>query len=154
MGRRGRHDILGGLHFTVLAREFLLFAGLAGSFAVAFLFSLATFFTCLRERVSERRQKIEKRGALSIRELTVAVRLAFCRGCAWLGVMGTAGYFAIRGPNTRGGGVDGSLQDEAALLALPNDSFAVCGKLSDMERLGVPVKVYMVWSGGRYPSST
>lgn len=154
-GGEGGPDILGGLHFTVLAREFLLFAGLAGSFAVAFLFSLATFFTCLRGRVSERRQKIEKkRGALSIRELTVAVRLAFCRGCAWLGVMGTAGYFAIRGPNTRGGGVDGSLQDEAALLALPNDSFAVCGKLSDMERLGVPVKVYMVWSGGRYPSST
>lgn len=53
MGRRGGHDILGGLHFTVLAREFLLFAGLAGSFAVAFLFSLATFFTCLRERVSK-----------------------------------------------------------------------------------------------------
>lgn len=84
----------------------------------------------------------------------VAVRLAFCRGCAWLGVMGTAGYFAIRGPKTRGGGVDGSLQDEAALLTLPNESFAVCGKLSDMWRWGVPVKVYMVWSGGRYPSST
>lgn len=99
-------------------------------------------------------EREKKGGALSIRELTVAVRLAFCRGCAWLGVMGTAGYFAIRGPNTRGGGVDGSLQDEAALLALPNDSFAVCGKLSDMERLGVPVKVYMVCSGGRYPSST
>lgn len=62
--RRGGHDLLGGLHFTVLAREFLLFAGLAGSFAVAFLFSLATFFTCLRGRVSERRQTIEKKGAL------------------------------------------------------------------------------------------
>lgn len=44
--------------------------------------------------------------------LTVAVRLAFCRGTTWLGVMGTAGNFI-------GGGVAGprdTLQEDVSLL--------------------------------------
>lgn len=47
-----------------------------------------------------------------IDRLTTPVRLAFCRGTTWLGVMGTAGNFI-------GGGVAGprdTLQEDVSLL--------------------------------------
>lgn len=59
-------------------------------------------------------------------ELTVAVRLAFCLGCTWLGVIGTAGNFVVVGPYTcGGGGVAGpsdALHDDDALLEPPKES--------------------------------
>lgn len=71
--------------------------------------------------------------------------------------MGTAGPFVYMGPNACGGGVDGpndTLHDEAVLLVLPKESWILPGKLSDNERMGVPVKVYIVLSDGRYPPSS
>lgn len=56
--------------------------------------------------------------------LTVAVRFAFCLGCTWLGVIGTADNFVIVGAYCCGGGVDGpndTLHDDEVLLALPKE---------------------------------
>jgi hypothetical protein len=66
-------------------------------------------------------------GGWGKRRLTVAVRFAFCLGTMWLGVMGTAGYFVVVGPNDccAGGGVAGPNEtphEEVALLELPKES--------------------------------